>query len=118
MPRLVSSRLARPRFFVGFLLIGACAALAERWRPEGVPAADPGRVTAHRLNRFEYNNTVRDLLGPSKRPAHGFPPEDHAFGFDNNADVLRISPVEMLLYGNAARDLVEEALARPAQARL
>ena len=39
-------------------------------------AADPGRVTARRLNRAEYNNTIRDLLGVSLRPADEFPMDD------------------------------------------
>src|SRR5262245_5780857 len=53
---------------------------------------DPGRVTIHRLNRSEYNNTVSDLLGLSLRPADDFPPDDHGYGFDNNADVLALAP--------------------------
>src|SRR5690606_22170537 len=44
---------------------------------------DPGRVTLHRLNRAEYDNTVRDLLGDTSGPASDFPAEDHGFGFDN-----------------------------------
>lgn len=59
----------------------------------GEPAEDPGRVTVHRLNRTEYNNTVRDLLGTSQRPADSFPADDFGLGFDNIADVLSVSPV-------------------------
>src|SRR5450755_17792 len=42
---------------------------------------DPGRVTIHRLNRAEYNNTVRDLLGTTARPADVFPVDDRGLGF-------------------------------------
>src|SRR5437762_1112474 len=52
---------------------------------------DPGRVTAHRLNRTEYDNTVRDLLGVAGRPAADFPQDDSGYGFDNVADVLSVS---------------------------
>jgi mono/diheme cytochrome c family protein len=47
-----------------------------------------GRVTARRLNRVEYNNTIRDLLGVAARPADQFPVDDSGYGFDNNGDVL------------------------------
>ncbi|HVU49968.1 MAG TPA: DUF1592 domain-containing protein, partial [Polyangia bacterium] len=72
---------------------------------------DPGRVTIHRLNRAEYNNTVRDLLGTASRPADQFPPDDRGLGFDNVADVLTLSPVHLELYESAAEALVAEALA-------
>ena len=57
--------------------------------------ADPGRVTARRLNRTEYNNTIRDLLGRlSGRPtsSHSTTP---GYGFDNIGDVLSVSPLLM-----------------------
>jgi hypothetical protein len=72
---------------------------------------DPGRVTIHRLNRAEYNNTVRDLLGTATRPADMFPVDDRGLGFDNVADVLTISPVHMQLYQGAAETLVNAAVA-------
>src|SRR5436190_8261866 len=63
--------------------------------PAGTPAGnDPGRVTIHRLNRVEYNNTVHDLLGTSLSPADDFPSDDPSYGFDNSADVLVISPLQ------------------------
>ncbi|NBD10243.1 DUF1592 domain-containing protein [Corallococcus silvisoli] len=73
---------------------------------------DPGRVTLHRLNRAEYDNTVRDLLGDTSTPARDFPPDDHGFGFDNNADVLSMSPLLMEKYSHAAQVLVETAWAK------
>jgi hypothetical protein len=75
------------------------------------PGTDPGRVTVHRLNRAEYNNTVRDLLGATGRPADAFPPDDRASGFDNLSDVLTVSPVHAQLYQAAAESLVTAALA-------
>src|SRR5215475_11582429 len=59
---------------------------------------DPGRVTARRLNRNEYANTVRDLLDVEFRATQEFPVDDSGDGFDNIADVLTISPVLMEKY--------------------
>ena len=59
---------------------------------------DPGRVTLQRLNRFEYNNTVRDLLGITSRPADNFPEDDFGYGFNNNGDVLSLSPLHLESY--------------------
>ncbi len=55
--------------------------------------ADPGRVTMRRLNRTEYNNTIRDLLAVDLRPADDFPNDDSGYGFDNIGDVLSTSPL-------------------------
>ena len=49
---------------------------------------DPGRVTIRRLNRAEYNNTIRDLFGVDFKPAEDFPSDDVGYGFDNIGDVL------------------------------
>ncbi len=73
-------------------------------------APDPGRVTARRLNRTEYNNTVRDLLGVDTRPADDFPQDDSGYGFDNNGDVLSLSPVLMEKYLAAAEKIARTAL--------
>jgi hypothetical protein len=81
------------------------------------PRATPGRVTMHRLNRFEYNNTVRDLLGTAQRPADDFPADDHSYGFDDIADVLTISPTQLELYERAADALATEAMAVPTTAQ-
>jgi mono/diheme cytochrome c family protein len=74
---------------------------------------DPGRVTARRLNRTEYNNTVRDLLGVDVRPADDFPQDDAGYGFDNIADVLSLSPVLMEKYVSAAEKMSRIALYGP-----
>lgn len=72
--------------------------------------ADAGRVTIHRLNRAEYNNTVRDLLGTKLAPATDFPADDFAYGFDNLADTLSLSPVQLELYELTAQTLINEAM--------
>ncbi len=64
----------------------------------------------HRLNRLEYDNTVRELLGTSLTPADTFPPDSNLDGFDNLAEGLSLSPALMDLYTGAARDLAEAAL--------
>ena len=71
---------------------------------------DPGRVTARRLNRVEYNNTVRDLTGVDFKPAADFPPDDSGYGFDNNGDVLSLSPVLMEKYLAAAEKIARQAI--------
>lgn len=74
---------------------------------------DPGRVTARRLNRFEYNNTIRDLTGLDLKPAAAFPPDDSGYGFDHIGDVLSLSPALMEKYLNAAVKITREAIAAP-----
>ena len=71
---------------------------------------DPGRVTARRLNRFEYNNTVRDLLGLDIRPAEDFPVDPYGYGFDNIGDVLSLSPMLADKYLKAARRISSIAI--------
>ena len=73
-------------------------------------APDPGRVTARRLNRYEYNNTVRDLTRVSFRPADEFPADDAGYGFDNIGDVLSLSPVLMEKYMTAAEKIARRAI--------
>lgn len=72
---------------------------------------DVGRVTLRRLNRFEYDSTVRDLLGDTTRPANAFPADDYGHGFDNQGDVLSTAPLLVEKYDAAALKLVKTALA-------
>jgi len=74
---------------------------------------DPGRVTVRRLNRAEYNNTVRDLLGVEFKPADDFPSDDVGYGFDNIGDVLSLSPLLMEKYLDAAEAITRDALPIP-----
>ncbi|MGH7943541.1 MAG: DUF1592 domain-containing protein [Opitutaceae bacterium] len=71
---------------------------------------DPGRVTARRLNRVEYRNTIRDLMGIDFNSEVEFPPDDSGNGFDNNGDVLTISPLHLEKYLAAAEAIVERAV--------
>jgi hypothetical protein len=72
---------------------------------------DPGRVTARRLNRAEYTNTIRDLLAVDFRAEKSFPTDDLGNGFDNIGDVLTISPILMEKYLAAAGTIAHRAVA-------
>ncbi|MBL8220136.1 MAG: DUF1592 domain-containing protein [Bryobacterales bacterium] len=82
-------------------------------RQDRTAKPDPGRVTARRLNRAEYNNTIRDLLGIDIRPADNFPADTPAFGFDNISDALGLSPALLENYIDAAERSVRAALFGP-----
>ena len=71
---------------------------------EAAAHPNPGRPAIHRLNRTEYVNAIRDLLG-LEVDARSLLPGDNAdvHGFDNNADILSISPLLMERYLSAAR---------------
>src|SRR6185436_12961758 len=71
---------------------------------------DPGRVTARRLNRIEYRNTIRDLMGIDFNSEVEFPPDDTGYGFDNIGDVLTVSPMLLEKYMGAANTIVAEAV--------
>jgi hypothetical protein len=102
--------------------------------PEGEPRPDPaeletinswldvvafagdqgrGRVSLRRLNRYEYNNTIRDLIGLDLRPADEFPSDDIGYGFDNIGEVLSTSPVLVERYLAAAERVIGEAFRSP-----
>jgi len=86
-------------WIAGFALVPDCSA-GER----------PGRVTLRRLNRAEYDNTVRDLFGVSVRPAADFPADDIGYGFDHIGDVLTLPPVLLERYLAAAEQVVREVV--------
>lgn len=74
--------------------------------PGGMAAKkDPSRPTLRRLNRAEYDNTVRDLFGVTQPLSATFPADDVGYGFDNIGAVLSLSPIQLELYQKAARDL-------------
>ncbi len=79
-----------------------------------VETLDPGRVTMRRLNRVEYDNTVRDLLDDATKPATDFPADDFGHGFNNIADVLSTAPVLVEKYDLAAKALAEAVIAKEA----
>jgi mono/diheme cytochrome c family protein len=72
---------------------------------------DPGRVTLRRLNRVEYNNTIRDLCGVDFKPAEDFPSDDVGYGFDNIGDVLSLQPILLEKYMAAADKILNTAIA-------
>ena len=72
--------------------------------------SNPGRVTLRRMNREEYKNTIRDLLGVDYEPSD-FPQDETAFGFDTIADVLTIQPLLMERYLAAGEEIVKRVLA-------
>ena len=71
---------------------------------------DPGRITLRRLNRVEYRNTIRDLMGIDFRTDEEFPADDSGYGFDNIGDVLSISPLLLEKYVQAAETIVAKAV--------
>lgn len=81
-------------------------------------AVDPGWFTIHRLNRSEYRNTMRDLLGIDPDVidlASDLPRDDTGYGFDNIADVLSMSPLQLELYLAAAERALDLALGPPVE---
>ena len=71
---------------------------------------DPGRVTVRRLNRIEYKNTLRDLIGADFDADSMLPPDDVGYGFDNIGDVLSISPIRLEKFVEAAITAVHQAV--------
>jgi hypothetical protein len=79
-------------------------------RTDAAAKSFAGRVTARRLNRAEYNNSVRDLLGVDFRPAEDFPQDDSGYGFDTIGDALSLSPVLMAKYLAAAEKVARTSI--------
>lgn len=73
----------------------------------------PGKVSARRLNRAEYNHTIRDLFGIDIQPANDFPSDEVGAGFDNNGDVLSMSPALMEKYFDAAEAVAAAVIQDP-----
>ncbi len=71
---------------------------------------NPGRATMHRLNRAEYANAIRDLLALNIDATALLPPDDESSGFDNIADVLKVSPSLMERYLSASWNISREAI--------
>jgi len=70
----------------------------------------PGRVPLRRLNRREYANAIRDLLGLEVDASALLPRDDLKGGFDNNASALQVSPAFIDQYLNAARTIAHDAV--------
>jgi mono/diheme cytochrome c family protein len=71
---------------------------------------NPGRTTLHRLNRIEYRNAIRDLLALEIDADALLPADNAAYGFDNNADALSLSPVLTERYLAASAKISQMAL--------
>jgi hypothetical protein len=92
----------------------------ELWIKDAVFAVnplnpDPGRVTIRRLNRAEYQNTIRDLLGVDFDARGEFPPDDTGHGFDNIGDVLTMPPMLLEKYMVAAEKIIGQAVPTASQ---
>jgi len=75
---------------------------------------NPGRTASlHRLNRAEYANSIRDLLAVEVDPQAMLPPDEQAFGFENNAEALSIQPALLDRYVTAAAAVARRAVGDP-----
>jgi hypothetical protein len=97
-----------PRFPRLVLAAAALLAAACTREPAG-PAPSPGDAPIRRLTRFEYDNTVRDLLGDDSRPAQSFAPDETALGFDNQAASQSVTALGAEQYLAAAEQLASRA---------
>jgi hypothetical protein len=71
---------------------------------------NPGRALIHRLNRAEYANAIRDLVALDVDATTLLPPDDAAYGFDNIADALGVSPILLERYLSAAGQIAAQAV--------
>ena len=90
--------------------IVAVASFLETKLAEAEIAERSTRVVLRRMNRAEYNNTIRDLVGVDFDPADEFPADPPAGGFDNIGSALSMSPMQLELYFSAARKILDHAL--------
>ncbi len=75
---------------------------------------NPGRTSAHRLNRAEYSNAIRDILALDIKPGSALPVDDSGYGFDNMADLLTMSPALLERYLSVAGKVARAAVGDPA----
>jgi len=106
MPRPNPNELATVTDWLARQLAGAPVKTSAPAPPEPIA----GHVTMRRLNRVEYDNTVRDLLGVDLHASDNFPQDDSGYGFDNIGDVLSLSPVLMEKYLAAAERISRTAI--------
>src|SRR5215813_1832366 len=81
----------------------------------GAAKPNPGRASIHRLNRTEYGNAIRDLLSLEIDVTDLLPADDESNGFDNIADVLKLSPSLLEQYLSASRKISSLAVGDPSQ---
>jgi len=75
-----------------------------------IAAAAPAATPVRRLNRYEYDCTIRDLLGVDFHAAGDFPADNFSYGFHNNADTLTVTPTLFAKYLDAARKIARAAV--------
>ncbi len=92
---------------------GFAAYLERRLDEAALASPEPGQASIHRLNRTEYGNAVRDLLALEVDPAEYLPADDEGYGFDNIADVLRVSPSLLEQYLAASAKIAALAVGDP-----
>ncbi len=108
MPPIGMPRPAKPDYD------GLASWLETQLDKAGAAHPNPGRIEAlHRLNRAEYQNTVRDLLGLEIDATKLLPADDGSYGFDNIAGVLKMSPTLMERYLAAAGVVSRLAVGAP-----
>ena len=84
--------------------------VAETLDRAALAKPDPGAPMPHRLNRMEYSNAIRDLLGLDTEPGLLLPVDESGFGFDNMADLLSMSPSLLERYLSVARLVSRQAV--------
>ena len=93
---------------------GFAAYLERRLDEAALASPEPGQASIHRLNRTEYGNAVRDLLALEVDASELLPADDEGYGFDNIADVLRVSPSLLEQYLSASAKIAALAVGDPA----
>lgn len=95
----------------------AATGAIEQLLSRDTPQLDPGPVVIRRLNKYEYNATIRDLMGVHVEAGQGLPVDGAGGeGFDNAAETLFLSPVHIEKFVSAAKDTIEY-VSRDASAR-
>ncbi|WP_437515891.1 DUF1592 domain-containing protein [Sorangium sp. So ce1099] len=129
------SWLCRAAWASALLIASACTGVLGSGSDSG-PGSSPGSDTGgdtggpgeqttsdrqplvvRRLNRLEYNNTVRDLLGTELRPADEFPADDLGAEFSTVGSALSLSPAYVRAYEEAAYALIDDLLEAPEDRR-
>jgi hypothetical protein len=86
-------------------------------KPASTPPTNPGHVVVRRLSAYEYDRTVRDLLGTTLTPGTGFPADDLGEEFDDVGSALSLSPNYVRAYEQAAYALVDDLMSSTDPAR-
>jgi hypothetical protein len=92
---------------------GFAGYLERRLDDVALAAPEPGKASIHRLNRTEYGNAVRELLALDIDASEFLPADDEGYGFDNIADVLRVSPSLLEQYLAASAKIAALAVGDP-----